>query len=387
MQLTPGTQVNATLRLVRLLGAGGMGRVWLAEDGPDRRRVAVKFVAEHILLRTPEVAQRLMREARATARIHDAHVVQMLGDGTTDDGVPYIVMELLHGETLAQRVARSPLSPFEACTVVHQVAGVLTKAADFGIVHRDIKPENLFLLNRSGAPFVKVLDFGLAKLVDPNTTAITATGDSFGTPAFMSPEQLLSTMDADASADRWALAVTIYNLLTQRLPFEGTTPMGMALAICSGQFCPPSTHRGDLPAAVDAWFSRALARDRARRFTSAQELSATFVEAARSELDEVVHRRPSCRNRCLEDESVVALAQGNLEPAAVAAADRHLDQCSQCLQLLHAVMSPATSTYSSVRLGDEEHDFTLPTDMLAPPWEEGPSGQLARSGMRGEHPR
>ncbi len=279
--------VTANVRLKRRLGEGGMGAVWVAEHLGLHTDVAVKFIFPELLQREPALAARFSAEAQVASRIKDPHVVQIFDHGTMSDGTPFIVMELLEGENLAARIVRASLAPAEAAAIVDQTANALAKAHALGIVHRDIKPENLFLTDSAGELFVKILDFGIAKQSDTPARALTSTGDVFGTPTYMSPEQLLDSKAIDGQADLWALAVSAYEMLTQALPFTGATPAAIAVAVCAAKFTSATIVRADLPADVDAWFARALARDPAERFDAPQDFARDFAAALRVTREEL----------------------------------------------------------------------------------------------------
>jgi serine/threonine-protein kinase len=279
MELSEGQLVTPTLRLRRLLGQGGMGSVWLADHLALQTAVAIKFLSNDGAT-SSEAVQRFQREATAAAQIRSPHVVQTLDHGVTTDNTPYIVLELLEGESLGQRLERSPtLSLPEATRVLVQTCKALTKAHGMGVVHRDIKPDNLFLVDMDGEPFVKVLDFGIAKQTTAGATDMTATNSMIGTPYYMSPEQAFSSKSVDSRADLWALAVVLYQALTGVLPFDGETIGAICVAIDRAEFEPVSRRRPGLPAGLDGWFARALARKLDRRFASAREMSEAFLQA------------------------------------------------------------------------------------------------------------
>ncbi|MEO7328093.1 MAG: protein kinase [Minicystis sp.] len=283
MQLLPGRLVTESLRLVRLLGKGGMGSVWIADHLALHTQVAVKFMSA-AAADDPTLVIRFEREASAAARIKSPHVVQTLDHGLmSPEGVPFIVMELLEGEDLARRLKRFGPAPMrEVQAVLSQAGKALAKAHQAGIVHRDIKPDNLFLLDADGDLFVKVLDFGVAKQASDVSLGMTSTGSTVGTPHYMSPEQLLSAKHIDHRCDLWALAVVAYRMLTGRLPFRGETLGALSVALHQGVFQPASTFRPDLGPAVDAWFARALHREIDARFASVKELVDAFEQAARA---------------------------------------------------------------------------------------------------------
>ncbi len=276
-----GELVTPTLRLVRQLGKGGMGSVWLAENLALRTTVAVKFMSRE-LAATEEGRMRFAREAAAASQVRSPHVVQMFDHGLTREGVPFIVMELLEGEDLGARVRRlGAPSPTEIATMISQAAKALSRAHERGIVHRDIKPDNLFLCQGDDDEiFVKVIDFGIAKVAD-GVASTTRTGAMMGTAYYMSPEQMMGSREVDHRTDVWALGVVVYELLTGRLPFDGETIGALALAIHTATPTPVRALRPDLPSEIDVFIERSLARDLAVRFGSVKEqaraLSATLA--------------------------------------------------------------------------------------------------------------
>lgn len=257
-----------------------MGSVWVADHLALGTQVAVKFIAT-AYARDVEMVGRFRREASAAAQIKSPHVAQVFDHGVTAEGAPYIVLELMEGETLRSRMHRlGPLPLAEVVRIVAQAAKALGRAHQLGIIHRDIKPDNVFLLDLEGESFVKVLDFGIAKQERGGELGMTSTGSMLGTPFFMSPEQLLSSKHVDLRADLWALAVLAYQALTGVLPFTGETLGALSVAVHAGLFAPPSARHPGLPQAVDAWMTRALQRDPAARFGSARELADALAEAA-----------------------------------------------------------------------------------------------------------
>jgi len=272
-----GQQVTPTLKLTRLLGKGGMGSVWLADHLTLGTQVAIKFMSI-ANLEDQTLLQRFQTEAKAAAQIKHPHVAQVFDHGVTAEGVPYIVMEYLEGEDLKHAVRRTgPLPVAEVARIVTQSAKALGRAHSLGIVHRDIKPDNIFLCNIDGEIFIKLLDFGVAKIDQGSTmNGATTTGSMMGTPLYMSPEQLLSARTVNNRSDLWSLAVVAYFALTGRVPFGGETIGSLSVSVHLGVFPAPSTLRADLPPAVDAWFLRALKRDPNERFESAKELADAF---------------------------------------------------------------------------------------------------------------
>jgi len=274
----PGQQITSTIRLVGLLGQGGMGSVWVAVHQALGTEVAVKFIAPWCF-DDEQAVVRFRKEAQVIARVKSPHVAAVFDYGIMPDGQPYIVMELLAGETLQQRLNRADPLPMDMIVrIVEQTAMALEAAHKLGIVHRDIKPANLFLMNVGGQPFVKVLDFGIAKLLE-SSGSFTTTGDPIGTPLYMSPEQFQDPKRVDHRTDLWSLGVVAYESFTGRRPFQGTTVFMLAFAITKGVFERPTVFRRDLPEAVNDWMTRALSLDVEARFTSARAMADALVAA------------------------------------------------------------------------------------------------------------
>jgi serine/threonine-protein kinase len=269
-------------RLERQLGKGGMGSVWLAEHLTLRSWVAVKLMDPSIA-QLPEAAARFRREAQAAASIRSTHVVQVLDYGI-DQGSPYLVMELLDGMTLAERVERvGRLSPEETRTILDQLARALGRAHASQIVHRDLKPDNVFLVREDDRDVVKILDFGIAKASGIGAVSVnTAAGVALGTAQYMSPEQLSGSNSVDHRTDLWALALVVCECLTGERVFASTEWGNLVLDICVRPIRSPSERGLHLPG-FDDWFSKATDRRPEQRFASAQEMAASFatiVEAA-----------------------------------------------------------------------------------------------------------
>ena len=282
MELAPGVLVTDDIRLIRRLGEGGMGSVWEAEHLKLNATVAIKILSAEAADQSKTAVARFKREALAASRIKSPHVVQMFDSGALLDGTPYIAMEMLEGEDLAERIERGGALPLaELLPIVTQTAKALAKAHDQGIVHRDVKPDNVFLTDESGDTFVKVLDFGIAKRFDVKThSVVTLTGTMVGTPAYMSPEQVLSGKDVDARTDVWSLGVLAYHALAGDIPFRGDTLGAMCVAIAAGDFKPITAVRNDLPRSLDGWFARMLAVKPGDRFQSARAAADALQSAA-----------------------------------------------------------------------------------------------------------
>ena len=264
--------------LLQKLGAGGMGSVWLAHDQSLDSRCAVKLVDPEKAA-NEEVRVRFEREAKAAAQIRGANVVDIFDHGVWD-GTPFIVMEYLEGEDLGARLERvGRLDTEQTYQIVSQVARALVRAHAAGIVHRDLKPENIFLVPGDDQEVAKVLDFGIAKHEQYSLAGkTTKTGSFMGTPYYMSPEQARGK-NIDWRSDLWALGVIAFQCLTGRPPFESEA-LGELMGMIIYDPIPTMTSRDhELPAALDEWWERAVARDREERFQSAKELSDSFGEA------------------------------------------------------------------------------------------------------------
>ncbi len=282
-----------------------MGRLWVADHQTLEIEVAVKLL-------NPELAQdvqwlvRFRHEAHTIAKIDSAHVVRVFDHGTTFDNEPFIVMELLRGEDLLQRIERTNGLPLEeVLLIVSQICKALSRAHAVGIVHRDLKPENIFLTTEGGELFVKLLDFGIAKHANAKSMRLTDVTSVFGTPLYMSPEQSLSASNVDHRADLWALAVVTFQMLTGVCPFVGPTPAAIGMKVQAGDFGLPSEMRPGLPRSVDRWFKRALCRDIEARFASADELLSAFRRALHLRGTQVV---PSVPAATRHDQTMVQAA-------------------------------------------------------------------------------
>ncbi len=274
----PGDVVALRYRIVAPLGHGGMGAVYRAEHLELGTQVALKIM-EPVHATSPDALARFRREARAAAAVRSQHVVQILDFGV-DGGTPYLVMELLEGETLRASLRRTGRLPLEhVLRVVEQIAAGVGKAHAVNVVHRDLKPENVFLARSDGGPeIVKVLDFGIAKVTASPHAAdqLTRTGAALGTPQYMSPEQVEGRRAIDFRTDIWSLGVIAFECAAGRAPFVAESIGDLVLQICTKPMPVPS-HVALLPRAFDAWFARAAHRDPAQRFASA----AAMVDALR----------------------------------------------------------------------------------------------------------
>jgi serine/threonine protein kinase len=274
--LEPGVLIAAGYRLERPLARGGMGSVWVARHLRLDVDVAIKFMTPEYAA-SAEARARFEREAKASAQLRSPHVVQVHDYGVESE-TPYIVMELLEGEDLDTRLKRAGrLSLPDTWFVLDIVCRALARAHEVGLVHRDLKPGNIFLARRAGEETVKVLDFGIAKSMDPMLAGkATKTGTLLGSPFYMSPEQMRRSRLVDHRSDLWAIGVIVYRCVVGRLPFSGEELVDVLVEVCTEPIPPPSHFAPDLPPAIDRFIERALARDMNQRFQSAGELADAF---------------------------------------------------------------------------------------------------------------
>jgi len=255
------------------LGRGGMAEVKAGTDLRLQRPVAVKFLLPEMAARD-DIRRRFEAEARAAASFSDPHAVAVFDTGE-HDGLPYIVMERLPGETLADRIAGGPVDPDWLRRVASEVLGALGAAHAVGLVHRDVKPGNILVTADGHA---KIADFGIAKSLENSAGSLdlTGTGQLLGTPAYLPPERL-DGGTATAKSDLYSMGVVLYQALTGRSPFPGDTPLATARAIIAGQYEPLDQLRPGLDPALVSAVERAMATDPARRFPSAAAMASALV--------------------------------------------------------------------------------------------------------------
>ncbi len=252
-----------------VLAEGGMATVYVARHRVVNRACAIKILSSS-LVKNRVVQERFRREAKATQKLTHPNIVEILDHGETDDGLPYLVMELLKGETLAELIARGPMKLEQAMPVALQIGRALARAHDFGVIHRDLKPENVFLCEREGSALVaKLLDFGIARSM--HEARLTAVGNVFGTPQYMAPERITS-IDAGPSADLYSLGVMLFEMLTGRLPFV-SDDVGVLLAQHMKKTPPTLREAGiDVPAELEALLMSLMAKVAEKRPVDAHAL-------------------------------------------------------------------------------------------------------------------
>jgi serine/threonine protein kinase len=265
-----GKQVDR-YEVLEQLGQGGFGAVYRARHTILGTEVALKTLwPDHADDATS--VERFLREARAAASIGNEHIVHVGDAGRTPDGIVFLVMELLYGEDLEHAIdTRGPLSIEESVDITRQVLRALSAAHAHGIVHRDLKPANVFLTHKNGERFVKLLDFGISKII--GAKSLTITGMVLGTPQYMAPEQLEGTRTVDARADLYAAGSILYEMIAKRVPFEGTS-FDVIVKRIQGERPPPlTTFAPHVPPSIAAITARALAPDRDGRFESADAMA------------------------------------------------------------------------------------------------------------------
>ncbi|MBN2196196.1 MAG: serine/threonine protein kinase [Polyangiaceae bacterium] len=279
-----GAVLEGKYRVTREIGRGGMAAVYEAHNVDIGKRVAVKVLAAE-LITSRVVRERFIREARAAAAIRSPYICDVYDSGMYEER-PFLVMELLEGESLYDMMTRvRRLDIATTLLVTTQTCKGLIKAHEARIIHRDLKPENIFLThNEEGGLVAKLLDFGLAKFYEPTggdaaQARLTREGALFGTPAYMSPEQAKGQGEVDHRADLWALGCIVYECLTGRTVWNVDQGVAMILAQIAGAPLPrPSRYRSDLPLGFDGWFFRALDRDATKRFQTAREFADSLTE-------------------------------------------------------------------------------------------------------------
>jgi serine/threonine-protein kinase len=323
-----GQLVVGKYRVDQLLGRGGMGAVYGATHTAIGKRVALKFL-ERDIARDKDAALRFQREAEAASKVESAHIVQIFDSGTTEEGLPFLVMELLQGEDLRARLRREGRLP--ASDVVHiagQVLRGLAHAHQAHIVHRDLKPDNIFLCQRDDDPvFVKIVDFGISKIVQGNTVdTLTRRGTVLGTAFYMSPEQAQALRDIDGRADLYSLGSILYEALAGRPPHTGTAYEAVLISICTTDAPDVRAHAPDVPEALARVVHKALSRDRHARYQTANEFYDALAQAVPGILNSARSRRtpePVARSSAPEADgarSAFFSADTNPDPAVLLAA-------------------------------------------------------------------
>jgi serine/threonine-protein kinase len=304
MPLEIGQTLDEKYRIVRVIGVGGMGTVYEGEHTLIRRRVAIKVLAKDSS-HAPESVSRFERESQAAGQIGSDHILEVLDIGTTDEGLRYIVMEYLDGETLAMRIERLVRLPAgHVALLARQILVGLAAAHDAGIVHRDLKPDNVFILREKAGllDFVKIIDFGISKFDQAGAIhpRLTSSGAVLGTPCYMSPEQARGTA-VDPRSDLHSVGVILFESVTGRVPFAAQNFNELMFQIATGERPSARDFVPDLDPRFGAMIDRAMQRDPEKRYQSAREfqreleawmransLSTTTGETLLSDVDDAI---------------------------------------------------------------------------------------------------
>jgi serine/threonine-protein kinase len=276
--------------LVDKLGAGGMGEVWRAHANDAQGQVAAIKLLRQDLVETKDMFARFRQEVDAVSRLGHPNIIRVLDFGHTRAGRPYYAMEYLEGpDLLAVLKAEGPLPWRRAFALAEQICGALHATHEAGIIHRDVKPENFVLVEREavhGRDTIKVLDFGIAKLTDPELAAVeTRSGINVGTPEYMAPEQC-EGRELDGRVDVYGVGVLLYQLVVGKPPFEGSDEYEVLAKHMSERPLPPSeVRRGELPKMVDAVILQALEKDREHRFADMQRFARSLAATRTREHD------------------------------------------------------------------------------------------------------
>ncbi len=289
-----GQVIASQFRVLKKLGEGGMGAVFLAEQIEMDRKVVVKVLHADMTANNPVAIERFRREAKAVAQLNHPNIVQVFVFGQADGGQMYLAMEYIEGRDLSVDLAEGPMAQPRALRILDQCCAALIEAHGAGIVHRDLKPENIMLADRHGNPdYVKVLDFGIAKLHDGGgkNPTLTQAGSVFGTPRYMSPEQVKGEL-VDARSDIYALGLILYEMLVGRHPFAATTTIDYLLKHVNEPVSAPSAEGLEIQPRIEALLLKCLEKDPTDRYQSVAELQRD-VRVALRDFSEAVRGFPS----------------------------------------------------------------------------------------------
>jgi serine/threonine-protein kinase len=349
----PGALVGGRYEVLRVLGVGGMGVVVAARHLAQGHEVALKMLQRSAALDGESVG-RFLREGRAASVLRSPHAVRLLDFGETEEGAPFLAMELLRGQDLSSYLeARGPMPLGEAARLLLQACHALDEAHGRGIVHRDLKPSNLFLVEQEGQPpLLKVLDFGISKFMgaDEMHASLTGTQTTLGTPLYMSPEQVRNAKRVDTRTDVWSLGVLLQELLTGRPPFEATSFSGLCAAIIADPPAPIREAWPEVPPEIEELLARCLEKDPSRRLASVAEFAS--ILAPHAGVNMAPAPRTSSRISLGPEDATVAAPHETLPPtdrapAAPSVASSLRSSGSQARSLAGVASSPRPSLASS----------------------------------------
>jgi serine/threonine protein kinase len=302
-----------------LIGRGGMGAVYRAENQRIGKQVAIKMLTRGHDAGSSSM-KRFYREARIMGSLGHPNIVEIYDLGALDNGVPFQVMELLEGQTLAGKIEiEGGIAIEDALVIAEQVLSALDVAHQRGIVHRDLKPDNVFLAQREGRTIVKLLDFGISKTIGEETLSLTKTGMVVGTPFYLAPEQARGD-DVDQRIDVWAMGVLLYEMITGTTPFRAENYNKLIVRILTTRAEPPSTRQPRLAKEIEQVIMTALSHDRDDRYADAGQMLSAFQEARRGQMPSRPPRRPMPVD--VDVEVVPGSGEEDLDPTEVSDAFR-----------------------------------------------------------------
>jgi serine/threonine-protein kinase len=282
IEAKPGSILARRYEILRTMARGGMGIVYEAFDDRAGQRVALKLIRPDRGA-SAEIRDRFVRERNVLRLLRHPAIVRLHDAGHLEDGTMYIAMEMLRGESLAERLQRwGAVHPAEVARIVTAIAGALDAAHAQGVTHRDVKPGNVFLLEPEARVAAKLLDFGVARTAMVSGPALTRTGSTIGTVRYMAPEQVMGRKDVGAPADVYALGAVAHAALAGQPPFRGPSDADLALQVLAGKRAPLHELCPRMPRALEGVIARAMAREPEQRFGSAGELAAALLNAAAS---------------------------------------------------------------------------------------------------------
>ena len=305
--------------IIATLGTGASSRVEKARDSTIGRTVAVKTFLHGF--GSDDLQKQFLREAQIVGRLTHPSIVSLYDVGTNSDGVPYLILEYVEGKTLEHALTAGPLPLERAAVWAADLASALARAHQCKIIHGDVKPANV-LITKEGQ--VKLSDFGIARFA----TQISASGNILGTPAYLSPEQILGGRQ-DTRSDLFSLGIVLYQMTTGVRPFDGTSVGAVCAQIVSAEPVPPSHHNPALPPDFDHIVMRCLAKDPKQRYADAESLGASLYPFARSKPIPMPHRSPSWWKRPMQTSDLGAVATAVLALALLGVGGRAVHSISQ----------------------------------------------------------
>ena len=356
-------------KLLRKLGKGGMGSVWLAERLGLGKNVAIKIL-DGATSENASGHERFAREAKALAALKSRNIVSILDFGV-HNGTPFHVMEVLDGEDLEHRLRRvGRMTPVALAPFVDHVCRGLLRAHSAGLVHRDLKPANIFLAQEEGEEIAKLIDFGIVKVMGKDGKNVTQTGDVIGTPLYMSPVQVRGNRDVDHRSDLWSLGVTVFRALTGRLPFDGQTSGDILVRICTDPVPNIRALNPNLPPEAEGFIERALAREPHDRFQTAEDFANAFQSVAKAQSS---HSGPqSSRRTPIVSVPPVAIGDSGAKSRSGASISSAASSSRRALTGIDAAPVSGRLSASGARLRPETYDSrgatSNPSERNLVPW-------------------